>query len=284
MTFAADWLQQSFPGASDFAPIGRGGQKSVYSCTHDVDGEVVLKIFHPTTEPQRAFREVEAAQKICCARVPRVLAVGRVSSQLGEVVWLREPRIAGIDLRSRLQASGPLEPKTLMRLALHMLEALAAAELVRIVHRDVKPANIIAANDGNFGLIDFGFARHLDLESLTESGAQHAFGTIGYSPTEQCRNLKADIDARTDLFALGVTLHECCNGKNPFLNGARDVLAVIRRVESTPPAPLTRTVDAANEFRDLVQMMTRTHREQRIHTAAEALVWIKEICEREGIS
>lgn len=165
-----------------------------------------------------------------------------------------------------------------------MLEALAAAEQVRIVHRDVKPANIIAADDGSFWLIDFGFARHLDLESLTETGAQHAFGTVGYSPREQCRNLKDDIDARTDLFALGVTLHECCNGVNPFLQGARDALAVIRKIDTTPPAPLTRAVDAANEFRDLVQMMTRTHREQRIHTAAEALVWIREICGREGVS
>ena len=83
---------------------------------------------------------------------------------------------------------------------------------------------------------------------------------------------------------MGVTLHECCNGVNPFFNGARDGLAVIRRIETTPPAPLTRRVDAANEFRDLVQMMTRTHREQRIHTSAEALAWIKEICEREGVS
>lgn len=284
MTFAADWLQQSFPGTSGFAAIGRGGQKSVYSCTHDTDGEVVLKLFHPTADPQRAFREVEAATKICSPRVPRVLAVGRANSHLGEVVWLREPRIAGCDLRSHLQTVGPLDPKALMRLALHMLEALTAAEQVRIVHRDVKPANIIAANDGNFWLIDFGFARHLDLESLTDTGAQHAFRTIGYSPTEQCRNLKADIDSRTDLFALGVTLHECCTGINPFWNGARDALAVIRRIETTPLTPLTRTVDAANEFRDLVQMMTRTHREQRIHTAAEALEWIKEICEREGVS
>src|SRR5258707_1110530 len=148
MTFAADWLQQSFPEATGFTAIGRGGQKCVYSCTHDPDGEVVLKLFHPTADPQRAFREVEAAQKIFCPRIPRVLAVGRVDSKLGEVVWLREKRIAGSDLRSRLQTSGPLDPKALMRLALHMLEALAAAEQVRIVHRDVKPANIIGADDG----------------------------------------------------------------------------------------------------------------------------------------
>ena len=284
MTFAIEWLEESFPRTSGFAPIGRGGQKSVFSCTHEIDGEVVLKLFHPTCDPQRAFREVDAAKKVRCPRVPQVLEVGRVPSHLGEFIWLREPRIFGADLRSRLRDSGPLEPKSLLRLALHMLEALAAAERVRIVHRDVKPANIIAATGGQFWLIDFGFARHLDLDSLTETGAQHAFGTLGYSPTEQCRNLKDDIDARTDLFALGVTLHECCTGVNPFLHGARDAVAVIRRIESTAPALLTRRVDAANEFPGLVQMMTRTHREQRLNTAAEALEWAKEICQHEEVS
>jgi eukaryotic-like serine/threonine-protein kinase len=283
MTFAADWLQKSFLDISDFAEIGRGGQKSVYGCKHKTDGEVVLKLFHATADPQRAFREVEAAKKVCCPRVPQILDVGRATSHLGEVVWLREPRIPGSDVRSRLKSSGPLPPKDLMRLALHMLEALAAAEKVRIVHRDVKPANILGATDGNFWLIDFGFARHLDLESLTASGAQHAFGTLGYSPTEQCKNLKDNIDARTDLFALGVTLYECCDGKNPFIHGSRDALAILRKIATTAPPPLTRKVDAANEFRDLVQMMTRTHREQRISTAAEALLWIKEICGREGV-
>ncbi len=284
MSFDQDWLQQSFPGVTGFTPLRRGGQKCVFSCTHNTDGEIVLKLFHSNSDPQRVLREVEAAQRVCSPRVPRVLEVGQISSQLGEVVWLREPRISGSDLRSRLRTSGPLDPPALMGLALHMLEALAAAEQVRIVHRDVKPANIIGDNDGRFWLIDFGFARHLDLESLTATGIEHAFGTPGYSPSEQCRNLRQDIDARTDLFALGVTLHECCNGVNPFWNGARDELEVLRKIETVAPAPLTRKVDAANEFRDLVQMMTRTHREQRLHTADEALTWIREICEREGVS
>jgi serine/threonine protein kinase len=284
MTFAIEWLQEKFTRTSGFAAIGSGGQKSVFSCVHETDGQVVLKLFHPTSDPQRALREVEATKKVRSPRVPKVLEVGRVTSNAGDVVWLREPRIPGVDLRTHLEASGPLAPKPLLRLALHMLEALVAAEQVRIVHRDVKPANIIAADDGTFWLIDFGFARHLDLESLTETGAQHAFGTLGYSPTEQCRNLKSDIDSRTDLFALGVTLHECCTGVNPFLQGARDAIAVIRRIETTAPALLTRRVDAANEFPGLVQMMTRTHREQRLNTATEALEWIQEICIREIIS
>lgn len=283
MSLDPDWLKKCFPDISDFAEIGRGGQKSVYGCRHKTDGEVVLKLFHPSVDPQRAFREVEAARKVSCPRVPRVLEVDKSPSPLGEVVWLREPRITGSDVRSRLKAAGPLDPRDLMRLALHMLEALTAAEKVRIVHRDVKPANILGATDGKFWLIDFGFARHLDLESLTASGTQHAFGTLGYSPIEQCKNLKNDIDARTDLFALGVTLHECCTGVNPFIAGSRDALDIIRKIDKTAPAPLTRKIDDKNEFRDLVQMMTRTHREQRISTAAEALTWIQEICGREGV-
>jgi serine/threonine-protein kinase len=83
---------------------------------------------------------------------------------------------------------------------------VVAAEAVSIVHRDVKPANIIVDPQGEFWLIDFGVARHLDLDSLTATAAPGGCGTIGYAPAEQCRNDKPDIDARADLFALGVTL------------------------------------------------------------------------------
>jgi eukaryotic-like serine/threonine-protein kinase len=284
MSFDPAWLQQSFPGMIGFTHLGRGGQKSVFGCTHETDGEVVLKLFHPHADPQRAFREVKATQNIQCLRVPRVLDVGRVPSPLGEVIWLREQRIPGQDLRSRLQAGGALDAPALLRLARQMLEALAAAEQIRIVHRDIKPANIISACDGHFWLIDFGLARHLDLESLTATGGKFGFGTLGYSPTEQCRNRKEDIDARTDLFALGVTLHECATGIQPFWEGARDDLEVLNRVESQPLAPLTRRIDSGNQFRDLVLAMTRVHREQRIPTAAEALTWVREICASERVS
>jgi serine/threonine protein kinase len=106
--------------------------------------------------------------------------------------------------------------QSVLRLGLHVLEALERAETVQIVHRDVKPDNIMCDGEGNFWLLDFGIARHLELSSLTPTASPFGKMTLGYAPPEQCRNVKGDIDSRADLFALGVTLHECATGRNGF--------------------------------------------------------------------
>lgn len=276
------WLRQQFPDLNSLTPLNPGGQKSVFAATHPTDGEVVLKIFHPNTDPERALREVQAVQHMSSPRVPRVLQIGLVRSSLGDVIWLREQRVSGAVLRERL-ARGPLAPSEVMRLGLHVLEALSAAEAVRIVHRDVKPENIIVATDGSYWLLDFGIARHLDQSSLTATGLAFGLGTPGYAPPEQFRNVKPEIDARSDLFALGVTLYECAEGVNPFLDRARDVAEVIHRIETRPLPPVSRRIDKANQFIDLTLAMTRIQRNHRPATAADALHWMQEICNLEGI-
>lgn len=276
------WLRQQFPNLTSLKPLNPGGQKSVYACTHPTDGDVVLKIFHPNTDPARALREVQAVQNIRSPRVPRVLEIGLARSPLGDVIWLREQIISGHTLRDRF-ARGKLTPKDVMRLGLHVLEALAAAEAVRIVHRDVKPENIIVAQDGSYWLLDFGIARHLDQQSLTATGLAFGLGTPGYAPPEQFRNVKSEIDARSDLFALGVTAYESVEGVNPFLQGARDVAEIIRRVETKPLPPISNRIDKDGQFCDLVTAMTRVQRNHRPASAADALQWMQEICNREGV-
>lgn len=276
------WLRQQFPDITLLRPLNPGGQKSVYAGIHPTDGSVVLKIFHPNTDPQRALREVQAVQNIRSSRVPEVLELGLAQSSLGNVIWLRERMVSGVTLRDRF-ARGRLDSKSIMRLGLHVLEALAAAESVRIVHRDVKPENIIVATDGSCWLLDFGIARHLDQSSLTATGLAFGLGTAGYAPPEQFRNIKPEIDARSDLFALGITLYECVEGVNPFLFRARDAREVLRRVETKPLPPISKRIDKANQFSDLVTAMTRVQRNHRPATATDALQWIQEICNREGI-
>lgn len=277
------WLQHQFPDLQSMKPLGPGGQKVVIAAKHPIEGDVVLKLYRAGEDEEVVLREVAAPELVASHRVPRVFAMGKLASPLGEVLWLRERRIWGESLRT-VVASGPLEWNVVLRLAVQMLEALAAAEKARIVHRDVKPDNIVEALDGDFWLIDFGLARHLDLASITATALGWGKGTPGYMPPEQWRNLKRDIDARADMFGLGVTLYECIEGTNPFRAGARDELEMLRRTERQPLPPIRSQVDRAGQFRDLVLAMTRPNLVHRIPTAREALEWAEEIMRSEGIT
>lgn len=276
MSFDTDWLQAEFPDVEGIGQIGKGGQKSVFGGVHPQDGPIVMKLFKLGSDGNRAEREVAAARTVKSERVPEILAHGVITTPIGEVIWIRERRIEGVDLQTRL-ASGPLAQQDAILLTLHILEALAASESVRIVHRDVKPGNILCDTSGGFWLLDFGLARHLDLVSLTATAAHFGCGTPGYSPAEQFRNMKGDIDARADLFALGVTVYESLVGENPFLKRARDVSDVLRRVETQPLPAIPIRTPGGESFRDLILAMTRPRRDQRIESAADALQWVREI-------
>jgi serine/threonine protein kinase len=276
------WLSQQFPELGSLKRLVTGGQKSVYTATHPSDGEVVLKIIHPSEDPERVRREILAVQKAACPRVPRILGEGKLQSNVGEVLWVREQRISGESLRAVIQ-KGPLGKDELLRLAVHLLEALADAEKVHIVHRDVKPENVIRDLGGRFWLLDFGIARHLDLTSLTGSHAPFGVGTAGYAPPEQFRNRKRDIDARADLFALGVTLYESATCKNPFRDGIRDNLQALHNVERVALPPLQLPFDSAGEIAGFVTAFTQKRHNHRPLSIAEALDWVRDIAMRQGV-
>lgn len=277
-----NWLKSNFPEIVSADRLGQGGQKEVFAGSHATDGEVVLKIFHLGADRERVLREIRAAQDVPSARVPTIFESGTKDSPLGEVVWVREQRITGHTLREVLQR-GILADKEILLLGLHIAEALAAAERVRIVHRDVKPDNIIAADAGGYWLLDFGFSRHLDLKSVTETARHFGVGTPGYAPPEQLFNRKSEIDSRADLFGLGMTLYESIEGENPLRAGARDIGEVVGRTATQLMPPIQRQVDSINEMQGLVQAMTRIQRDHRPVTALAAYEWMKEICVRDGV-
>ncbi len=283
MAFDQNWIQQQFPELSNIHPLNDGGQKSVYTCTHSTHGQIVLKLFYPGSDIKRALREVEAVAQISSRRVPQILDIGLKSSPIGDVIWFWEQFINGQTLREQL-TKGALGSKEVLKLGLHILEALHSAEQVRIVHRDIKPDNIMIESNGSAWLLDFGLARHLDRDSLTATGPfAGVIGTPGYSPPEQFNNVKPDQDARTDLFALGVTLFECIEGANPFRLNARDPFVMLRRVETTVLPKITARIDDENEMAELVLSMTRRQRNHRPATIQEALTWMQEICKKGNI-
>jgi serine/threonine protein kinase len=276
------WLQAEFPTRSNLAPLGSGGQRHVFSATHPTDGDVVLKLFQPASSDEDVRREILAAQAVAAANVPKILEHGKLATPLGPCHWLREQRVHGSTLRERLKL-GPLAATEVLRLGKQLLQALHAAELVDIVHRDVKPDNIIVDANGNFWLLDFGLARHLSLVSQTATAAPFGKLTWGYAPREQCRNDKDRIDSRADLYALGITMFEAATATNPMRDGARDVLEILKRVETMRLTPLSFAISDAESFRDLLAAMTQPRRDHRPRTTAEALAWIEEICAHNGI-
>lgn len=278
----AKWLAGHFAEIRNIEPLSQGGQKSVFSGIHATEGDVVLKLMLPNSDIAQTAREVIAVREIDSPRIPKILDTGSLQTPVGECFWFREQRVLGQNVRECL-SGGPFSKDDLLRLALHVSETLVAAESASIVHRDVKPENIIRDNQGDFWLIDFGLARHLGLESLTATAAAFGKVTWGYSPIEQCRNLKQDIDARADLFALGVTLYECSTGINPFREGTSNALEILRRVEKGNLPRLAPGFSKSQSFSDLVEALTQKNRTHRPHTTQEAFEWIVEICDAEGI-
>lgn len=278
----AAWLAERFPDLQGVQPLSEGGQKQVFSALHPHDGDVVLKLMRPSADTERTRRELVAVARIQSGRIPSILEQGTIATPIGYCFWFREQRIHGRTVRECL-ANGPLDTSTLLRLALHVSETLVAAEAVNIVHRDVKPENIIRDSAGDFWLIDFGLARHLGLDSLTATANFFGNVTWGYAPLEQCLNIKQQIDARADLFALGVTLYECATGTNPFRDGARDALEILQRVENNYLHRVQLSFSSASDFADLIAALTQRQRIHRPQSAREAHEWICEICSREQV-
>ncbi|MBL8695204.1 MAG: serine/threonine protein kinase [Planctomycetes bacterium] len=276
------WLAINFPDLQGIQPLSRGGQKEVFSAKHNGNGEVVLKLMHPNSDVERTKRELLAVAKVRSPRVPVIFDQGSITTPVGDCFWFREQRVAGQSVRARL-AGGAMSTAEVLRLGLHISEALLAAESVGIVHRDVKPDNIILDPHGAFWLIDFGLARHLGLESLTATANAFGHVTWGYAPLEQCRNLKQEIDSRADLFALGVTLYECATGANPFRVGAGNVLDILKRVEQGQLARLNLSFPSSSTFADLVSALTQKQRVHRPQSVKDAYDWIKDICAAEGV-
>lgn len=276
------FVTKQFPALVGVGVLSEGGQKWVFGADHPSDGPVVLKIIKPSSGPELVDREIRAVLEVQSPRVPRILETGTISTALGDFIWVREERVPGRSLRERL-GSGALHVHETLCMSLQMLEALAAAESARIVHRDVKPENIMVDAGGGWWLLDFGIARHLAMPSNTSTVARFGRFTAGYAPREQFRNIKPEIDGRADLFALGVTVVESSLGSNLFTAGARDIFDVLSRVEHTDLPRLGLSCADADLFADLVEAMTRKRPDQRPANVAEALAWMREVAAANGL-
>jgi len=216
-----------------------GGSSSVFLAENTKTGERrVLKIFRQvpdvvegSTTFDRFLREYELVAHLDHPNIVRIFDIGVADDHL----FLAMEYFAGGDLRSRMQR--PMPWQDALGYLRQMAEALGALHAVGVLHRDVKPGNLLLRDDGSVAFIDFGLARQLGLESDI-TGAGTIFGTPHYMSPEQGHG--SPLDERSDLYSLGVVLYEMLTGEKPYT--AEAPLAVIYKHANAPvprlPAPL----------------------------------------------
>ena len=247
--------------------IGRGGAARVYLARDPAGQKLALKVLHPELKvsvmADRFLREIRLV-----AQLHHPLIVPVIDS--GEQDWLVYfvmPYVEGPTLRDTLDRERTLSTDATRRLGAELLDALACAHEADIVHRDVKPANIVMSEAGAV-LLDFGIARAVAASGrdlLTQSGM--TVGTSAYMSPEQV-TAEADLDQRSDLYAVGCVLFECLAGRPPFTGPNENVVLQLHMHE--PPVDVRKyRPDTPSALADAIARALRKSRPERWQTARD---------------
>ncbi|WP_298456971.1 Stk1 family PASTA domain-containing Ser/Thr kinase [uncultured Cellulomonas sp.] len=255
--------------------IARGGMATVYlAVDRRLDREVALKVMHPhlaegasgTAFVARFRREARAA-----ARLTHPGLVGVYDQGIdGDTSYLTMEYVDGTNLRRHLGERGSLSVGESFAVLESVLDALAAAHRSGLVHRDVKPENVLLASDGRVKLTDFGLARAVTEVTSTTTGT--VLGTVAYlGPELVSRGLS---DTRTDVYAAGILLYEMITGRQPF-TGETPIQVAFQHVNSDIPAP-SRAVDwLPQEVDELVAALAAREPDDRPADAGAALALVR---------
>ncbi len=215
-------------------PVGQGGMATVFRARRLTDGAVVaVKVLHEHYAHDREFverfqREARAASQL---RHPNIVPVLESGSDRG-IHYIVMEFVEGTDLKTLLRRVGRLKPEEAVRIAVEVCKALAYAHARGIIHRDIKPQNILVTSDGAVKVTDFGIARAATSATITETGT--VLGSVHYLAPEQA--LANPVGPATDLYALGVVLYELLTGRLPF-DGDSPIAIALRHVHDPPPPP-----------------------------------------------
>lgn len=214
--------------------IGVGGMANVYRCTDTVDDrEVAIKILKDEYLNNEEFirRFKNESKAIAMLSHPNIVKVYDVS--FGDMIqYIVMEYIDGITLKEYIDQQGIIEWKDALHLTTQVLKALQHAHECGIVHRDIKPQNIMLLQDGTIKVTDFGIARFSD--KATRTMTEQAIGSVHYIAPEQARG---DVtDGKTDIYSVGVMLYEMLTGKLPFDSDSA-VSVALMQLQSTPKRP-----------------------------------------------
>ncbi|MEV4477617.1 Stk1 family PASTA domain-containing Ser/Thr kinase [Nonomuraea sp. NPDC049504] len=249
--------------------IARGGMATVYLALDvRLDRTVALKVMHRSLAEDPAFvrRFIGEAKSVASLSHPNVVHVFDQGTD-NDVVYLSMEYVPGRTLRDILRERGRLPAREALEILIPVLAALGAAHQAGMVHRDVKPENVLMTDDGRVKVVDFGLARAIEATNQTRTGV--LIGTIGYMAPEQVMTGAADV--RSDVYAAGIMLFELVTGQQPY-DGETPMSVAYRHVHDTVPAPSSVYPDVPPLIDTLVASATAREPHDRPADATAMLV------------
>jgi serine/threonine protein kinase len=254
--------------------LGVGGMGVVYEAEDTKLGRTVALKFLPDElagDPEAARRLAREAQTIASLNHPHICTVYEIDEHEGAAFIVME-RCDGINLKLHM-ARHELTTAEVVGVAIQIAEALEAAHASRIVHRDIKPGNIIVTSGGQVKVLDFGLARRFTLDDDTGPMALEGstipgrpLGTANYMAPE--RIVQGPIDPRSDLFSLGVVIYEMATGRLPF-GGASPAETVSNVLDNNPVAITALSPDRPIELERIVSRLLAKRPDDRYQSAAD---------------
>ncbi len=247
--------------------IGRGGMGVVYLAEQaSPRRKVALKILATDLAADPAFRQRFIRESDAAASIehPNIVPIHQAGEQDG-VLFIAMRYVEGTDLRSLLDREGPLPAERAVSVVTQVAAALDAAHESGLVHRDVKPGNVLVGRGEHAYLTDFGLIKRPEAgASLTRTG--QFMGTVDYVAPEQIRG--EPVDGRADVYSLGCLLYECLTGKPPFPSDL-DVTGLYAHLEQSPPAVTAKRPELPPAIDAVVAMAMAKRPEDRYATAGD---------------
>lgn len=251
------------------AELGQGGMGHVFTAHHvALDRQVALKVLGQGVSGNQEYRlrfvkEARAAARLNHRNIVQIYDFGEIES----TAYLAMEFVPGTSLGDRLRTDGRLPETEAIAAIRQACAALGVAHAAGLVHRDVKPDNLILRNDGVLKLIDLGIAKNLsDDQGLTQTGI--VSGTPHYISPEQIEGCK-DLDGRADVYSLGATLFHLVTGETPF-EGSSPMVVVAKHLHDRPKDPRTFVPQLSEGLCDVISWMMARNRDERCPDMATA--------------
>ncbi len=268
-------LPQPIPGYELISLRGRGGMGAVYRARQlGTDRFVALKILRSPegSSPRRVERLRREASLLARLDHPNIVK-GYDAGEAGGYTYFAMEFVEGASVKECLRKKGRFDEPEAVRIAIQIASALEHADSLGVVHRDVKPGNIMIGPDGFAKLTDLGLAKSAAEMTLTRSGA--TVGTPRYLSPEQARDPRR-VDIRSDIYSLGATLYEMVTGEPPFHGDS--IGSVVAKVLFSEPVPATRLrTDLSARFARVLDRTMAKAPADRYQSAAELLIDLRRL-------